>query len=862
MLKYTSTSMAALAIALAAPAFAQDAAPKAPRAAPVKDDGGIPEIVVTAQKRAENVQNVPISITAFTAAALTERGVGDVAALSAIAPNVTLDSSTPFSGSSAVLGASIRGIGSADFAFNIDQAVGVYLDGVYLGRSVGANQDLLDVERIEVLKGPQGTLFGRNTIGGAVSIVTHDPGKEFHFKGDITTGSYNRFQVRGTADIPLADNLTSSISFSMSRRDGYQHRIAYPGTIVSDPYTNFVAAGYNNGGNRQGGENSYSARTKLKYVSGGLKAILSLDYTNINSESTANTLLATTTGGTLNDIYNACATLPTAVSTAIFNYACGPRTSVQGFNTAPGIAGAGYSTYGSQFVTSDKDTTYANGNNYSRVKQYGIGLTLEQRISDNAALKSITAYRQVDFNAGVDLDGSPLNMLQTSFTVNQHQWSQEFQLNGTSSDKKLNYTFGVYGFNEVGGLHDYVTFADGLLQVDGPGRINTVALAGYGQIDYRVSDLIGITVGGRYTHERKNYYGGQADDNAFGYKISGCYPIAQCIAGTVHVPGAPPGVNFPVGGIGFPINNNNSGMFQYGSNLGGLVQYIDYYPSQPNTLVFNNFSPKVGIQLHPSEHVMAYGSWSRGYRSGGWTTRLSNPLLVAPTFGPEKAQTFEVGIKSQLADRKLQVNAALFTTNYNGIQLNQQIGISPTVANLGIARSRGFELEIVAAPTRQFTISGSVGYLDAKYTYICGENGVFQGFCNNNSAYVAPDAYRPGIASGMPLPKAPKWKFNISPRYEIETGGGKLIVLADYTHTSKQRNDTEGTYLLERRETDIVNASLGYKPNNANWDVTVGGTNITSQRYLITGQAQLGGGEIYGTYNRPAEWYAKLGLKF
>jgi iron complex outermembrane receptor protein len=194
--------------ALTTPAFAQQAAPQPD---PQPKSGGIEEIVVTAQKRSKNIQNVPISISAFTANALKERAVGDVSQLSVLSPNVTLNASTPFSGSSTVLGASIRGVGAADFAFNIDSVVGVYVDGVYLGRPIGANQDLLDVDRIEVLKGPQGTLFGRNTIGGAISVVTHDPGNQLRFIGDFTTGSYNRIQARATADILLADNLTSSI---------------------------------------------------------------------------------------------------------------------------------------------------------------------------------------------------------------------------------------------------------------------------------------------------------------------------------------------------------------------------------------------------------------------------------------------------------------------------------------------------------------------------------------------------------------------------------------------------------------------------------------------------------------------------
>ena len=879
---------AALGALLVTPAFAQSAP---------GEKGGLEDIVVTAQKRAENVQDVPIAISAFTANALKERAVGDVSALTAISPNVTLDASTPFSGSTAVLGASIRGIGSADFAFNIDQAVGVYLDGVYLGRSVGANQDLLDVERIEILKGPQGTLFGRNTIGGAVSIVTHDPGKEFRFIGDVTGGSYRRFQVRGTADLPISDSLGASVSFGMLRRDGFQHRIPFPSATnySVDSFQQFVAAGYNSGGNRQGGDNSWSVRGKLKYDGGGFKATLAADYTNVDQESTANTLLATTEavpgpfgGLNANDLgpaegfpiqtgldvitgssgflfaglYNFCIGA-SAAQIAARNAAnlCGPRTSNLGYNTLPGLAGLGLTggpnapvlPYDKRFITNNIDTSYANGNNYSQVRQYGITLTLEGNLGNNTQVKSISSYRKVDFNAGVDLDGSPLNFLQTSFTVNQRQLSQELQLNGSALDNKLKYTLGGYYFDEAGGLHDYVTFADGLLQVDGPGRIETSAYAAFGQLDYRISDLIGITLGGRYTHEDKKYFGGQADDNGFNYKLFNCVP--------------PNGLAFPAGPpcfalTGFPVGNNNTSRFTYGSNLGSLVDFLNYYPATPNSQKFNNFSPKAGIQIHPSERVMIYGSWSRGYRSGGWTTRLSNPLAAAPTFGPEKAESFEIGLKSQFLNRKLQLNLAAFTTNYQGIQLNQQIGVSPTVANLGNARVRGFEAEVTAAPTPGLTISGSIGYLDAKYTYICGEGGNAAAFCGGNSAFVAPSPLQAGIFAGAPLPKAPKWKFNVSPRYEITAGSGKVILLADYTHTSSMRNDTEGTFLLIRKATDLVNASVTYRAPSEKWDLTVGGTNLTNERYLVTGQAQIAGGEIYGTYNRPAEWYARLGVKF
>src|SRR6184192_2503897 len=148
------------------------------------------EVVVTAERREENIQNVPIAITAVTTETLRSKGVTDIHALSNLTPNVNLDAGAPFSGDKSVLSASISGIGQDDFAFNLNPGVGVYLDGVYLARTIGANLSLLDVDRLEILKGPQGTLFGANTIGGAISVVTHTPGNTPRFMGTATAGEY------------------------------------------------------------------------------------------------------------------------------------------------------------------------------------------------------------------------------------------------------------------------------------------------------------------------------------------------------------------------------------------------------------------------------------------------------------------------------------------------------------------------------------------------------------------------------------------------------------------------------------------------------------------------------------------------
>src|SRR5688500_9747905 len=214
---------------LAHPAIAQENTSE-----PADAMRGLEEVVVTAQKRAENAQDVPIAISALTASALEQRAVGSVSQIANIVPNVTLDAGTPFSASTAVLSAYIRGIGADDFAFNLDPGVGIYVDGVYLARTVGANQDLLDVERVEILRGPQGTLFGRNTIGGAVNIVTREPGDEFSFRGDATTGNYNRIQIRASVDVPLGESIRASLSGSLHKRDGYVERIPYPDPLAAN----------------------------------------------------------------------------------------------------------------------------------------------------------------------------------------------------------------------------------------------------------------------------------------------------------------------------------------------------------------------------------------------------------------------------------------------------------------------------------------------------------------------------------------------------------------------------------------------------------------------------------------------------
>lgn len=812
--------------------FAQEPA-QATAASPASDEqadkGGLADILVTAQKRSERVQDVPIAISAFSSQALASKGVTEIAAVGNLAPNVTLDAGTPFSGSSSVLSAYIRGIGQNDFAFNLDPGVGIYLDGVYLARSVGANQDLLDIERIEILKGPQGDLFGRNSIGGAISIVTRRPSDTFAAKAEVTTGRFNRIDVKGAIDVPLTSDLRSTLSFSTKNRNGYQKLLPYPGAtasvIESDSFPSFGRGHPND----FGGFGEYTVRGKLEWqATPNIRATLTGDYLHQNTNGVASSILKThtdiATGGVFGFFYNTCINTPAAIlATLPFGKICGPRANVgtplAGVNV-DGVPGNDHLTYGDQFIAPSKDTTYATGNSFSRLNNYGGALTVDWDLG-GPVLKSITSYRELRWKSAQDEDGSPLAFLETSFEMNQHQFSQEFQLTGKAGDDRLSYVAGLYYFNEGGNLHDLVTFPGGLLQIDGQNLLSTKAYAAYAHLNYKITEQVSITLGGRYTEEKKQFEGLQADPNGTFYKLNGLDPtpanrVALCTA------------------------------------TGGVLCYPDptdvlrIYPLGKNRLNFSNFSPKIGLEYKPSRDVMLYASYSRGYKTGGWTTRLTQPPALgqtAPSFGPEKANTFDGGIKSQFLDRKVVLNVSGFHTDYKNIQLTAQVGTSPTIVNAGNAEIYGFEVELQARPVEALTLSASVGYTHARYT---------------NVLFGAS-----GVTTASSLPKTPEWKFNFSPQYVVGLGnGGSVLLTADYTHTSSLFNDTENTVLIARGATDMLNTSVTYREPGEHWELSIGGTNLLNERYLTTGQNQVAGGVTYGTYSRPVEWYATARVKF
>ncbi|MEJ0042346.1 MAG: TonB-dependent receptor [Rhizomicrobium sp.] len=803
----------------------------------------IETVIVTAEKRSENVQNVPIAITAFSGAAIQEKGIGDLHGLSNLTPNVNLDSGAPFSGDSSVLSASIRGIGQDDFAFNLDPGVGVYVDGVYMARTIGANVDLLDVERIEVLKGPQGTLFGRNTIGGAISIVTRDPGDKFMIQGQVTAGSFNRRDVAMTADIPISDSVRTSITFQSVERDGYQRVVPYNNVhgYVFDPVSPDVATPFEFN-NRLGGQNHQSVRGKLIWdINSDFTATVTADWTHQDQSSIPNTVLQVfpntpNAAGSIAGLYTACLAGATIGQLCNQPRANGfpPGVGLPPLDSEPNLVPINPETTMAQLATGSIDTTYANGINYAKYDSEGAGITLAYDLGNEMTLKSITGYRHITWNIGEDLDGSADHgdLLEVSDKQQQQQFTQELQLVGTAFDQRLSYVAGLYYFYEDGFVHDWVPFDGGLLAVQDSdlNLIRTSSEAIYGHLDYKLTDEIGLTFGARYSIENKHFVGGQQDLNGLSYKASGCYP---------------PGHAEQSRRAGFPD-------LPAGAGLPGSEQSLQIFPGRWGSAGVRRIHPDRGHPVSCDDDVMAYASWSKGFKSGGWTTRLSDPIddPALARFKPEKAQTYELGVKAEWFDSTLQTNAALFYTDYQNIQLNEQVGASPVLKNLGDANILGGELEAQAIFGYGFSTHAGVGYIDAYYYHL-----------DPDVHPATPDPFS-DITLQSKLPKTPMWKININPEWDHDLGNGQAVqVQLSYTHTSSMFNDSLNTPLLKRPSLDLLDASVRFSFDEGKYAVAVGGTNLTDKRYITVGSVNYAAGFVDGTYSPPAEWYARLDIK-
>ena len=833
-----ASSAVAMAITFAQPAFAQDTGDQAGQ----EDFGGVPVITVTARRVEESLQETPVAVSAFNAEALAVRGIVDTSEVGNFAPNVTLDTTSTFSGASSTLQAFIRGIGQSDFAINTDPGVGIYIDDVYIARTVGAVSELYDVQQVEVLKGPQGTLFGRNSIGGAINVRTKRPDDVFSVRGSLSYGRFNYVGIDAVANVPLADTLFSSIAVSTNNQDGYQERLIFQGPGAQSILPLSVSNVSDTNGLDAGGLDNQTIRGKLLWeASDRFETTFSVDYSRIRDAAPPGTLVALIGGeeaqfvgvdgggelanGSLPSLFNAClieSALPAGALPPVCNLTgfASRNSDVDPDNDVP--------IYGSQFFTGDIDATFANGANYSNIDSWGVSNVSTYDLSDAAQIKAILAYRELSANFGRDIDGSPLDIDQTTFVIEQSQFSAELQVNGNLLDDRLAYTLGGFYFSEDAFQLDQVPLGGGLLNIFGPNSQDTEAFALFGETNFEILPDLNLLFGVRWTDEKKDLVLDQQNTTPF---------FGVVFAGLVDADGDSV----------FPRTNADGSP---------NVNFLG--PEGVQTANFSDVSFRAGINYKITPDIFTYFTFSQGFKSGGFTTRLTAPFnpdfdgvpgglaaLNGIVFQPETSDNYEFGIKADLLDRKLRTNLALFWNEYQDIQIVVQRGITPSNENAGDARIRGAELELEFYPTDALSFVGSVGYLDAEYTSI------------------DPLAFPVEIDDA--LQNTPEFTASGAATYEtpILNGRADLLLNVNYSWRDTVANDAQNTPELIQGPVGLLGGQIKVSPASGNWALSLIGRNILNKRFIGSGfNSGPGVSFVEATYNRPGEWRLQLDFEF
>ncbi|MEM7356144.1 MAG: TonB-dependent receptor, partial [Acidobacteriota bacterium] len=572
---------------------------------------GDDEIVVTARRVEESLQRIPLSVAAFDAEALEARSLVNLRDVGDFAANVDFSISNGLGGASSEATVYIRGIGQIDTALFADPGVGIYVDGVYLARAGGSVLDLLDLERVEILRGPQGTLFGKNTTGGAISLITRKPGPDNVLDLELTVGELDRIDGRLIANLQATDKTFLTLAATAANRDGISRSLA-TGEIMAD-------------------DNRDSVRGALRWLaSDSLVVDVSAEVTKEHEKAADQTLLS----------------VESAPLIDFYNQALGDN---------------GFTPISSDFITGDLFSSFATATSRNRGDVSGATATLTWT-SDAVDVTSITAYREIEFDVSSDGDGSPVPLAEREFLQNQHQISQELHVSGAAADDDLRWLVGGLYFREsseedsllvtLGNLFEALERAPGPIYAPpgvpdflcSPGppppglpcfggagnpfnlgfffgsgdferiELETLSWALFGEGTYALSDKLAASVGLRYTFEEKEF-------DFFRTPGSGAPPVV--------------------------LSNEDD---------------------------WDSLSPRFSLSYQASDNALIYASAARGFKSGGFNGRPQDRLALDP-FDPEIVWAYEIGWKTDLADQRVRLNGAAFYNDYTDIQFSASLNI-------------------------------------------------------------------------------------------------------------------------------------------------------------------------------------------
>jgi iron complex outermembrane receptor protein len=639
-----AASVGALAVGLPAPALAQEAG---------ADTGGFSDIIVTARKREENLQSVPIAVSAFSGAEIEARQIVDIEGLEGITPNLVITPNTLTAGGANIW---IRGIGVGDIDRSFSPAVQIVIDDVRYGSGLsGQLVNVVDVERIEVLRGPQGTLFGANAIGGVINITRPRPQNEFGGRALLTVGSYGQIDVRGSLTGPLVkDRLQARISVASLNSDG-QYRNAFDGR-------------------RRGFVDYLAVTPALRFTpTEDIELLLTYDYTRnrgdwglLHNRSNENDLLC----------------IPILLSAT------------------------------PQCDDPDRDLTVFNQDTETFLDIEGHGLSLRGEFTTGTVtVTSITGWSLVKEDKQTDFDGVPTPVFASIQPVREEIFSQELRFDW-QPNAQTDLLLGLFGSvtNYIDGANSLFVFSllgfppNTIEVVDR--RQETANFGAFLSLNYRFNEQFSVSLGGRFSWEEKKF----VYRNGFNQSGGGFFPDA-------------PG-----------FNNIARGRASW-----------------------KQFTPRVGLEYKPREDVLLYASFTQGFKSGGFNGRGNSTDTIGP-YDPETVNSYELGLKSEWADRRIRLNLAGFYADYRDkqeeiIRTNPNTGATITIVdNAASVRIWGLEGEWAVIPVDGLTLSGTAAYLDARY----GEFE-FGGF---------------DVSDFVKVRNTPRWQFGVTGRYEGDIGNG------------------------------------------------------------------------------------------
>lgn len=611
-------------------AFAQtpaggDAAPAAAAGSTVAS--GVEDIIVTAQRREQRLQDVPVSISAFGREALEARNVTSFSGIAGFQPNVKII--TYYRQSAPAI--AIRGSVTVNPSPTFDPAVGLYVDGLYIGKSYGSLFDQSDLERIEVLRGPQGTLYGRNTLAGAINMITAKPTGELGGRIQVGAGNYDSRLIRASIDLPAFGNIAVKLSGSFNKQDGYVKLIDNPFPAVVNALPRRV--------DRAGDIDRKTGRVAVRWTPNpDVTVDYSFDYSQSND-----------TMSYLQPTYFSPGGIFDPASPSYVGGLVGGRYLGLPFNlyVLPNER--------SKFGYSDGSGGGPHPNE-ENVRNQQHTLVAAWDVGD-ATLKSITGYRRLKTDWDNDVDGTPLNLIQSYMFMHYNSFSQEFQLTGEMG--RLNYTGGLYYFDDDGYSFNPQQYFGGAARYTGGYGYGTKSYAAYGQLEYSITDAFTMIGGLRYTSEKKR--------------------ISR----------------------------------DWNSNFGVLVPAGTEADKK-----FDRLTGTVTAKYDFSSDINIYARYAQGFKSGGFNGEADTVVGSTTPYKPEIVNSFEVGSKARLLDGRLQVNVAYFYDRRKDMQLSvfkASNSLSSEILNAGKARISGLEIEVDARPSDWLHISGNIGTLNTKY---------------------------------------------------------------------------------------------------------------------------------------------------